>query len=53
MMRRTTRPRATTIGPASGMWWKCETLGDRMFVHKRFHKDIEAADSIAGRLAAG
>lgn len=40
-------PRNTRIGPASGLWWRCETLGDRLFVHKRFHKDIDAADAAA------
>jgi hypothetical protein len=39
-------PRATRIGPPSGLWWKCETLGEKMYVHKRFHKDVEKADSL-------
>lgn len=39
-------PRATTIGPASGLWWRCETLGQRLYVHKRFHKDVAAADAL-------
>lgn len=39
--------RSTRIGPASGLWYKCETLGERMYVHKRFHKDIAAADGMA------
>lgn len=39
-------PRETTIGPANGLWWKCTTLGDNLYVHKRFHKDVVAADSI-------
>lgn len=47
-----TFPRSTVIGPASGLWWKCESLGHRLFVHKRWHKDIEAADNVAGRLPA-
>ena len=38
-------PRTTRIGPASGLWYKCQTLGDRLYIHKRFHKDIAAADS--------
>jgi hypothetical protein len=41
-------PRATRIGPASGLWWKCESLGEKLYVHKRFHKDVEAADAAAG-----
>ena len=38
-------PRGTQIGPASGLWWKCTTLGTKLCVHKRFHKDIEKADA--------
>lgn len=37
--------RGTVIGPASGLWWKCETLGEKLYVHKRFHKDVAAADA--------
>lgn len=37
--------RTVVIGPASGLWWKCETLGERLFVHKRFDKDVLAADT--------
>ena len=40
--------RATRIGPPSGLWFKTEALGEKMYVHKRFHKDIETADSLAG-----
>ena len=39
-------PRSTTIGPPSGLWWQCTTLGDKLYVHKRFHKDVEAADAL-------
>lgn len=38
-------PRSTKIGPASGVWYKCESLGDKIYIHKRFHKDIAAADA--------
>ena len=41
-------PRATKIGPASGLWYKCESLGEKMYIHKRFHKDIATADQLAG-----
>jgi len=41
-------PRQTRIGPVQGMWAKTETLGERLYVHKRFHKDIAAADGAAG-----
>ncbi|GAA5155104.1 hypothetical protein GCM10023340_39710 [Nocardioides marinquilinus] len=39
-------PRATPIGPPSGLWWKCESLGEPLYVHRRFHKDVVAADSM-------
>jgi hypothetical protein len=38
-------PRATRIGPPSGLWYKTDALGERLYIHKRFHKDIEAADA--------
>lgn len=38
-------PRNVIIGPASGLWWKCLTLGEKLYVHKRFHKDVLAADT--------
>ena len=37
-------PRSTRIGPPSGLWYKTDVLGERMYIHKRFHKDVEAAD---------
>jgi len=36
-------PRATVMGPPSGLWWKSERLGG-LYVHKRFHKDVTQAD---------
>jgi hypothetical protein len=41
-------PRATRIGPATVLWFKSTALGEKMYIHKRFHKDIEAADRAAG-----
>jgi len=43
-------PRQTRIGPPSGLWWKCESLGEKMYVHKRFHKDVEQADAVLGHV---
>jgi len=40
-------PRATRIGPAHGLWYKCESLGVPLYIAKRFHKDVEAADLAA------
>jgi len=42
-------PRSTTIGEPHGLWWKCETLGEKLYINKRFHKDVRAADELASR----
>jgi hypothetical protein len=39
-------PRNTQIGPASGLWYKTDALGERLHIAKRFHKDIAAADAL-------
>jgi len=41
-------PRATKIGPAHGFWYRCDALGERLYIHKRFHKDVTAADAAVG-----
>ncbi len=38
--------RNTQIGPASGIWWKSTSLGEPLYIHKRFHKDVDKADSL-------
>ncbi len=40
-------PRQTLVGPAKGAWYRTENLGERLYIHKRFHKDIAAADASA------
>ena len=47
-------PRTTRIGPATGLWYRCDALGERLYVAKRFHRDVNAADAIvtAGAPAA-
>jgi hypothetical protein len=43
-------PRATMLGPVSGLWSKIRLNGMDFWVHKRFHKDVAAADAaLAGR----
>ncbi|MEZ5230777.1 MAG: hypothetical protein R2710_30130 [Acidimicrobiales bacterium] len=39
-------PRSLKIGPASGLWYKTEILGEPLHIHKRFHKDIAMADGV-------
>ena len=42
-------PRQTLIGPASGLWYKTEALGRRLYIHRRFHGDVAQADSSSGQ----
>lgn len=39
-------PRSTVLGAPKGMWWKTDALGQTLYVHRRFHKDVEQADSL-------
>jgi hypothetical protein len=41
-------PRSTRIGPPKGVWFKTDALGERLYVAKRFFKDVEAADAVLG-----
>ena len=41
-------PRQTKIGPAEGLWYKTDSLGETVFISRRYFKDIEAADTGAG-----
>ena len=46
---RASLPRQTRIGPPSGLWWRCESLGEKIYVHRRFHKDVQQqADAVLG-----
>jgi hypothetical protein len=40
-------PRATRLGPVSGLWAKAEINGEKQWIHKRFHGDVTRADSVA------
>lgn len=41
-------PRSTRIGPFRGaLWYAGGTLGETLRIHKRFQKDVEAADAAA------
>jgi hypothetical protein len=41
-------PRHTRLGPVSGRWAEVDLLGERHWVHKRFHDQVAAADREAG-----
>jgi hypothetical protein len=43
-----TLPRHTQLGPVTGRWATLNLLGERHWIHKRFHDAITAADHEAG-----
>ena len=43
-----TLPRQTRLGPVAGRWARIDLLGERHWVHKRFHEAVTAADHDAG-----
>ena len=45
-------PRVTVLGPVDGLWGKMSIEGERFYVHKRFHKDVTAADQQIAHLGA-
>ena len=40
-------PRATRLGPATGVWHRIPAGSETLRVHRRFYKDIEAADAVS------
>jgi hypothetical protein len=40
-------PRSTRLGPTSGVWQRIKVGKETLRVHRRFFKDIEAADAAA------
>jgi hypothetical protein len=38
-------PRSTRLGPGSGVWHRVQAGPENLRVHRRFFKDMEAADS--------
>lgn len=40
-------PRSTRLGPGSGVWHRIPANGENLRVHRRFFKDLAAADSAA------
>ena len=41
-------PRQTPLGPVSGLWAATNVGGEKLWVHKRFHKDVISADAAIG-----
>jgi hypothetical protein len=42
-----TLPRSTQFGPVAGMWARVHVGTQKAWVHKRFHRDVAAADASA------
>jgi hypothetical protein len=40
-------PRATRLGPATGVWHRIPAGAETLRVHRRFFKDIETADTVS------
>jgi hypothetical protein len=40
-------PRATRLGPGTGIWHKIPAGEETLRVHRRFFKDLETADSVS------
>jgi hypothetical protein len=39
-------PRSTRLGPGTGMWHRIPAGNETLRVHRRFFKDLDAADSV-------
>jgi hypothetical protein len=37
-------PRETRIGEPRGFWWRCDSLGERLYIHRQFHDEVGKAD---------
>lgn len=40
-------PRGSRIGEVKGIWAKVALGDEKLYVHKRFHSDVRAADGVA------
>ena len=38
-------PRSTRLGPGTGVWHRVQVGRENLRIHRRFFKDIQAADS--------
>lgn len=46
-----TASRETKLGPVSGLWGEITLDGAKYYVHRRYFKDVEAADAARGSTA--
>jgi hypothetical protein len=38
-------PRRTRIGPASGVWHRTDVFGERLYIQRRWHREVQVADA--------
>jgi hypothetical protein len=38
-------PRRTRIGPAGGVWHRTDVFGERLYIQRRWHREVQAADA--------
>jgi hypothetical protein len=46
-------PRHLYFGPMSGVWGHTEVTGEKLYIHRRFHKDVQAADAELQAMSGG
>jgi len=46
-------PRGTSLGPATGVWHSIEFPSGKVWVHRRFYKDVQAADMMIASAVNG
>lgn len=39
-------PRRTRIGPAAGLWHRTDAFGERLYIQRRFYREVAAADAV-------
>jgi hypothetical protein len=46
-------PRGIRLGPATGVWHSIEVPSGKLWIHRRFYKDVEAADRMIASVVNG
>lgn len=37
-------PRSVPLAQPDGRWWQCQSLGERMWIHRRYFDEVRAAE---------
>jgi hypothetical protein len=46
-------PRNMLFGEMKGLWGQTSATGEKIYIHRRFHKDVEAADAAVAGIGYG